>query len=83
MAANRAGLKVIEDGLARLGVEHADSQTNFLYVQPPMTAFDCARSLRERGVIVRDVGAGIRISVGTEPENRRLLEAFEDLLKTR
>lgn len=80
VAANSVGLKLVKDGLARLGVEFADSQTNFLYVRPPIPATDCFQSLQERGVIVRDVGGAVRITIGTEEENQRLLRALDDVL---
>jgi histidinol-phosphate/aromatic aminotransferase/cobyric acid decarboxylase-like protein len=40
----------------------------------------CFEALQERGIIVRDVGGAIRISVGTEDENRRMLTALDDVL---
>jgi len=80
MEANRVGLETITDGLRARGVDFADSQTNFVYVLPPMDPTGCFEALQERGVIVRDVGGAIRISVGTEDENLRMLIALDDVL---
>ncbi|NNC91774.1 MAG: histidinol-phosphate transaminase [Acidimicrobiia bacterium] len=78
--ASRVGLETITDGLTERGIEFADSQTNFVYVRPPMAPTDCYEALQALGVIVRDVGDGVRISVGTERENLRLLEALDAVL---
>ncbi|NNL98861.1 MAG: histidinol-phosphate transaminase [Acidimicrobiia bacterium] len=79
-SANRRGLEAITAGLATRGIDFADSQTNFVYVRPPMDATGCFEALQRRGIIVRDLGGAIRISVGTEEENRRLLEALDEVL---
>jgi histidinol-phosphate aminotransferase len=80
MEANRTGLQTISNGLQTRGIEYADSQTNFVYVRPPMAPTECYEALQARGVIVRDVGGAIRISVGTDEENQRLLEALDEVL---
>jgi histidinol-phosphate aminotransferase len=80
MRANREGLKAITNGLAQRGIAFADSQTNFVYVRPPMDPTECFEGLQARGVIVRDVGDAIRISVGTDEENRQVLEALDAVL---
>jgi histidinol-phosphate aminotransferase len=80
MHANRIGLRMITDGLAKRVIGFADSQTNFVYVRPPMDPTECYEGLQARGVIVRDVGTAIRISVGTELENRRVLEALDAVI---
>jgi histidinol-phosphate aminotransferase len=78
MASNRAGRKVVTDGLAARGLEFADSQTNFVYVQPPIRG--CYEALEERGVIVREAGGALRVTIGTDDENERLLRALDDVL---
>lgn len=80
LADNQAGLQTVLEGLAERGLEYADSQTNFVWVRPPMAASNCAESLQQRGVIVRNVGDAIRISVGTPSENQRLLSALDEVL---
>jgi histidinol-phosphate aminotransferase len=64
------------EALARLGVEHADSQTNFVFHR---SAADATGYL-PHGVIVRPAGEGwVRTTVGLEEENDRFLEAVEML----
>ncbi len=79
MEANHTGLEAITDGLAQRGLEFADSQANFVYLRPPIAPTDCFEALQQRGVIVRDVGEAVRISVGTEAENQRLLTALDEV----
>ncbi|MGI5940054.1 MAG: histidinol-phosphate transaminase [Thermoleophilia bacterium] len=81
--ASRAGL---EKDLKRMGFELWPSQANFVLTRPPQRdAGRLYRDLRDRGIIVRywdrpRLDDTIRITVGTEEENRALIEALEDLL---
>jgi histidinol-phosphate aminotransferase len=78
--AERIGL---EDGLRALGIEPAASQANFLWFDLPEEheESDVVRGLAQRGVLVR-AGASLgrdgalRVSVGTQAENERFLEAL-------
>jgi histidinol-phosphate aminotransferase len=84
-AVNRAGRVQLQEGLAQLGLRALPSAGNFL-------CLDCARpgqplfqALLKRGVIVRpvanyDLPNFLRITIGTEQENRRLLAAFAEVL---
>ena len=62
---NTAGRKQIEDGLAARAMKTDDD---------PKEMSD--RLLKE-GVIVRPMGTIIRVTVGTEDENRRFLQALD------
>jgi histidinol-phosphate aminotransferase len=78
--AERIGL---EEGLRELGLEPAESQANFVWFDLPegVTEPEVIRGLAERGVLVR-AGASLgreealRVTVGTERENQRFLEAL-------
>jgi histidinol-phosphate aminotransferase len=60
--------------LEGLGVEHAASQTNFVFHRSPVTA----EAFTHRGVIVRAAGVGwARTTIGWAHENDRFLEALE------
>jgi len=82
---NRDGLQMLGRGLDRLGIPFVPSEANFLLAQ----VGDGQRvfaELQRRGIIVRPVGPYglpeyIRISVGTESENSRLLQALEAVLR--
>jgi histidinol-phosphate aminotransferase len=82
--AERMGLA---DGLRELGIEPADSQANFVWfdVGEGREEPDIVRGLAERGVLVRAGTAlgregALRVTVGTQAENERFLEALRALL---
>src|SRR3954469_9144721 len=77
----------LEDGLRGLGIEPADSQANFVWFDlgEERDEPDVVRGLAERGVLVRAGGAlgregALRVTVGTQAENERFLEALRALL---
>jgi histidinol-phosphate aminotransferase len=79
------------NGVRGLGLWVADSDANFIWVVLPdaddaaAAEADVVRGLIERGVLVR-AGASLgragalRVTVGTEPENARLVAALGELL---
>ncbi len=74
---NRAGLAQLGAGFAGLGLEYVPSEANFILVRvgDGLKVFD---RLQRRGVIVRPVKSygmpeWIRVTVGTEAQNVRLL----------
>lgn len=75
--ANAAGRDDIEAALARRGLPFAPSQTNFILFQPDADPGDLADALLQDGVIVRPMGAWVRVTVGTAEENRRFLDALD------
>src|SRR3954470_1574384 len=82
--AERMGL---EDGLRELGLQPAESQANFVWFDlgEHVSEADVMRGLSERGVLVRAGGAlgrdgALRVTVGTQTENERFLEALAALL---
>jgi len=80
-ALNRAGMEQILAGLKRFGFAHIPSHGNFLTFK----AGDAAginQKLLKQGVIVRTLGGygmaeWLRVTIGTEAENLRFLEALE------
>ncbi len=83
-ALNRAGMEQIVGGLKRFGLTHIPSHGNFIAFK----AGDAAtvnQKLLKQGVIVRPIaGYGmpewLRVTIGTEVENGRFLEALEKAL---
>jgi histidinol-phosphate aminotransferase len=77
----------LEDGLRKLGLWVAESEANFVWTVLPEEADDAeiVRELLERGVLVRGGGAlgragALRVTVGTDDENARLVEALGELV---
>ena len=81
---NRRGMEQIVAGLKRLGFEHIPSHGNFVTFKAGDGAGINQKLLRQ-GVIVRPIGGygmpeWLRVTIGTEPENTRFLEALEKAL---
>jgi histidinol-phosphate aminotransferase len=87
VTATVAGRLELEDGLRRLGLWVAESDANFVWVRLPdgVEEPDVLDGLRLRGVLVR-AGASLgrqgamRVTVGSDAENRRFLAALGELL---
>ena len=83
---NDAGMAQLEAGFRRLGLSWIPSKGNFIAVDFGRDAAPINQALLRAGVIVRPVaGYGmptfLRVSIGTEQENARFLEALEQILR--
>ena len=80
---NLDGLEQLGLGCQRLNLPFVPSQANFLLVEVG-DGKRVFKELQTRGIITRPMGGGLekylRISVGTELENDRALNALEDVL---
>ncbi len=84
---NLADRLELEDELRELGIEPAASQANFVWFDlgEERVEADIMRGLAERGILVRagtSLGreGALRVTVGTQAENERFLEALSALL---
>lgn len=66
----------VADSLRGLGLDPQPSRANFLYV-PVESPDELASSLLRRGLAVRPVAGGIRITIRTEQDDDRLLDALQ------
>ena len=77
----------LSEELEKLGFKVWDSQTNFLLNQPPKgNAEYLYLKLKEKGILIRyfkqeGLEDKLRIAVGTDEENKVLVEALSELLK--
>ena len=81
---NRRGMAQIVDGLEKLGLEHIPSYGNFVTFRAG-DAGSVNQKLLQQGVIVRPIGGyglpeWLRVTIGTEAENARFLEALAKAL---
>lgn len=81
---NRRGMEQLVAGLKRLGLEYIPSHGNFVTFRAGDGA-GVNQKLLQQGVIVRPIGGyglpeWLRVTIGTEPENARFLEALEAAL---
>jgi histidinol-phosphate aminotransferase len=79
----KAGLAQLERGLSALGLAPVPSQANFILVRTGRDAAGLVGALRARGVLVRDMRGydmpdTLRITVGTEAMNARVLDALAE-----
>ena len=86
--ANQVGRRYFYREFERLGLECAESHTNFILVRVGPDAAKLYRRLLERGIIVRpcanyDLPEFLRVSIGTESDNERLISELERLLNAR
>jgi histidinol-phosphate aminotransferase len=85
-AENLQGMRQIEEGARRLGLDYIPSHGNFITVRVGK-APEIYKRLLKRGVIVRPVGGPyqlpehLRITIGTAPENEKFLGALAASLK--
>jgi histidinol-phosphate aminotransferase len=77
----------LQDGLRRLGIEPAESQANFVWLDLPESVEerDIVAALAQQGVLVRAGAAlgregALRVTVGTEAENERFVSALSALI---
>ena len=81
---NRRGMEQLTAGLKRLGLEHIPSYGNFVTFKAGDGAM-VNQKLLQQGVIVRPIAgyglpAWLRVTIGTESDNARFLEALEKAL---
>jgi len=85
-AINRAGMRQLQDACRQLGLNWLPSVGNFLCVEVGRPGREVFLELLKQGVIVRPVDnyglpRFLRISIGTEAENARLIEVLNAVLK--
>ncbi|MFZ5891430.1 MAG: histidinol-phosphate transaminase [Myxococcota bacterium] len=74
----------VTEGLVALGLEVAPSQANFVLVDVKRPARAVYDALLRKGVIVRPFATlptHLRVTIGTEPENDRLLKSLAEALR--
>ncbi|HHV93221.1 MAG TPA: histidinol-phosphate transaminase [Firmicutes bacterium] len=83
---NEAGKAWLYLELEKLGLEYVPSQTNFIFVDLKQDSQVVYQRLLDRGIIARSGGVfgcpnWLRVSIGTEEENCRLIEALAEVLE--
>jgi histidinol-phosphate aminotransferase len=85
VASNHAGRLYLYREFDRLGLPYLKSHTNFVLVQVGPQAGETVKRLMAKGLIVRPCGGyGIpeflRVTVGTQAQNERLIREWEAIL---
>jgi histidinol-phosphate aminotransferase len=77
----RAERERLRDGLIALGIDVPVAAGNFVWLPLGARSGEYAAGMAERGILVRPFGdEGVRITVGTDKDVDRVLEATEALL---
>ena len=79
---NALGRAYLMGELSERGFDVADSQTNFVYFEPASNATGLFDAMLREGVIVRVLGDGVRVTVGTPAENQRFIQALDKAVTT-
>jgi histidinol-phosphate aminotransferase len=76
-----AAREILRAGLERLGIAQVPSSANFILGYFGDRAIEVRDALREKAILVRDrsyeIPGGVRITVGTREQARRVLEELE------
>ncbi len=85
ITANRLGMKQLIGAFEQLGLNYLPSVGNFICVRL-QNAVEVNQALLRRGVIVRALGGYgmpeyLRISIGTEAENKRFIDMLTEVLQ--
>lgn len=80
------GKKLLYKAFDKMGVAYVLSQTNFVLVDVKSDSWEFFQKLLRYGVIVRDMKpykleSYIRVTIGTDKENKKFLEAFKKVSK--
>ena len=83
--ANKAGRQMLGRELERMGLSYAESHTNFILIRIGPNAADVQQGMLKRGVIVRPCGGYdlpefLRVSIGTQKQNERLIATLREVL---
>jgi len=86
LSVTREGLAYLYGQFEEMGLSYVPSQTNFILVDVGKPANEVFQAMLHEGVIVRSMASyGLatheRITVGTMPENERLIRALKKVLK--
>ncbi|HEY8500545.1 MAG TPA: histidinol-phosphate transaminase [Clostridia bacterium] len=77
----KKGLLALYDAFDKLGLKYVKSHANFIWVETPYQSGEIFQMLLRKGVIVRPFMKNwLRITAGTEEENRILVKSLEEIL---
>ena len=87
LATNRTGMEQMQSGFDALGVKHLPSAGNFVLIDCGRPAAPVYETMLRHGVIVRPVGNyqlphHLRITIGTQLQNERMLSALKQALRS-
>jgi histidinol-phosphate aminotransferase len=84
-ASNDAGKAYLYDAYRKLGVFYLPTYANFIFVDFPKDSQIIFEALQRKGIITRTIkeygfSNALRITIGTEEQNRKVIRALEEIL---
>lgn len=84
-AVNDAGKEYLYDAYKKLGLFYLPSYANFIFADFARNSQIIFEALQKKGIITRTIKEygfpnALRITIGTEEQNRKLIRAFEEIL---
>lgn len=76
---NTMGKKYLLEEFKKMGFDVVPSEANFLFVDMKIEAKDVYEKLLRKGCIIRPMGKFVRVTIGTNTENKILIDALKDL----
>ena len=85
LAMNKAGNKYLCHGFDRLGLAYFPSEANFIFVYIKQDCMSAFEKLMNEGVTIRPmkgfgIADAIRVTIGTEEQNRFFIQCLEKIL---
>lgn len=79
LSINKKGLAKLYKAFEKLGLYYVKSHANFIWVEAPIPSIEMFQKLLHKGVIIRPfMGKWLRITVGTEEQNQKLIKALTE-----
>jgi histidinol-phosphate aminotransferase len=84
IAANASGRHHLLGVIAERGLDHSESEANFVYFRLGDDSHAATAGFFKEGVVIRPMSRGwVRVTVGNEEENRRFVDALDVILAGR
>ncbi|MDR0879156.1 MAG: histidinol-phosphate transaminase [Clostridioides sp.] len=78
---NQDGRIYLEEEFKKLGFDVVHSQSNFILTDVKTDVDELFETLKRRGIIIRPSGKFARVTIGTQYQNEKLIEALREIIK--
>ena len=78
--ANTEGLAQVYAALDEMGITYYPSETNFVYILTEQNSRDIFEAMMRKGVIIRAFPQAIRVTIGSQEQNEKMIAALKSVL---
>jgi histidinol-phosphate aminotransferase len=83
---NQEGRQLYYTTLARLGLEYIPTVCNFIMFNTNRDSGEIEQEYTKRGILIRsgkefNMPTWVRVTIGTEPQNKKVLAILEEILR--